>query len=400
MQASHTANTDLTTKSPLGNQAWLSSPLWDCAWIVGPAVLSASCVLYFREQIEGYQNVPLWVWVCFILLVDVTHVYATLFRTYLDPQALQKNKTVLVLMPVIAWVGGCLLYSLKEQYFWRGLAYLAVFHFIRQQYGFMVLYSRKEPEAVKKFQWLDLAAIYMATIYPLLFWHTHLRNFNWFVPTDFVEGTPEIVSEVGFIVYVVVAIAYVIKEIIMATRGSINVPKNLLLAATAFSWWTCIITVNSDVGFTVTNVVSHGVPYMALVWLYHGAGAQTALSQKLVAQELDSPGTAAKNVGVKSETDRNLNTAWQTGWRKLIISNAVIFFAFMALLAWLEEGFWDGFIWREHLAIFAPFWNLPRIADGALLALLVPFLTLPQSTHYLLDGFIWRVKERNNIWSA
>jgi len=392
MQASQTPNSELLAKSPLGGQAWLSSALWDCSWIIAPAVMSASAVLIFRDRLEGYQNVPLWVWVCFILLVDVTHVYATLFRTYLDPVALQKNKTVLLVMPIIAWVGGCLLYSIKEQYFWRGLAYLAVFHFIRQQYGFMVLYSRKEPESMKKFQWLDQAAIYMATIYPLLFWHTHLRNFNWFVATDFVEGVPAVVGDIGLAVYAIVAAAYCIKEIFMAVKGqglrSINIPKNLLLISTAFSWWACIVAVNSDVAFTITNVVSHGVPYMALVWLYHGAEAQKKKSDKIEAQD---------NTNDKK---RASEASWQSGWRKLVISNVLIFFVFMALLAWLEEGFWDGFIWREHLAVFAPFWGLPRIGDAALLALLVPFLSLPQSTHYLLDGFIWRVKERNNIWSA
>jgi hypothetical protein len=373
MQTSHRTNADATAPAPPSGQAWLSSAGWDCLWIISPAFVSAGCVLLFRQQIAASQTLPLWVWVCFVLLIDVAHVYGTLFRTYFDPKAFAKNKTILLAVPVVAWIGGSLLYSLDELFFWRTLAYLAVFHFIRQQFGFMVLYSRKDPPAVKKFQWLDCAAVYMATIYPLLYWHTHVRNFSWFVAGDFFDSWPEAFCQAGFIAYVCVAVAYCIKEILMAKQVGFNIAKNLLLAGTALSWYVGIIAVNSDFAFTVTNVVSHGVPYMALIWLYH--------KQK-------APG------GVMS------SAFWGIGWKRLLISNALIFVAFLGLLAYLEEGFWDGLVWREHLSVFAPFAFLPHIADGALLALLVPFLALPQSTHYLLDGFIWRVKERNNIWSA
>lgn len=323
---------------------------------------------------EVSQNVPLWVWVCFVLLIDVAHVYATLFRTYLDPQAFVKNRSVLLALPAIAWVGGTLLYSLDALYFWRALAYLAVFHFIRQQFGFVVLYSRKDPAALMRFKWLDCAAIYMATIYPMLFWHTNMpRNFAWFVAGDFVETVPEFITHFAFWLYIAIASAYFAKEILCAASTKyFNIPRNLLIIGTALSWWTGIISMNSDMAFTITNVVSHGVPYMALVWLYHhqdGAGK----TKQLI-------------------TNRD--------WKKILISNAIIFFAFLVLLAYIEEGFWDGLVWREHLNFFAPFAVLPQIGDAAILALLVPFLALPQSTHYLLDGFIWRIKDRSSVWSA
>src|SRR3990167_5612278 len=131
--AQHTAS--------LGQQAWLSSALWDCIWIISPAFIATAFVILTRQQMTASENIPLWVWVCFVLLVDVAHVYATLFRTYLSPQAFKKNKTLLLTLPAVAWIGGSLLYSLDGIFFWRALAYLAVFHFIRQQFGFVVLYS-------------------------------------------------------------------------------------------------------------------------------------------------------------------------------------------------------------------------------------------------------------------
>ncbi|MBU6454785.1 MAG: hypothetical protein KGS72_23660 [Cyanobacteria bacterium REEB67] len=367
------------------NQPWLSSAKWDTTWIIAPAFISTIAVLIFRKQMLEVQNVPLWVWVCFILLIDVAHVYATLFRTYLDRQAFARNKTILLAAPLVAWAGGSLLYCLDEIFFWRALAYLAVFHFIRQQFGFMVLYSRRENTQAKRFRFLDGAAIYAATIYPVLFWHTHLRNFCWFVPGDFFQSAPSALCDIGFSLYAIIACAYAAKEIYLTIKSrTFNLPKNLLLLATALSWWVGIISVNSDMAFTITNVVSHGVPYMALVWLYHG-------------HKKAMPGES----GAKAdESESTTKSAAPKIWQAALLSNVLVFFLFLAFLAYIEEGFWDGLIWREHLNVFAPFAGLPLIGDAALLGLLVPFLSLPQSTHYLLDGFIWRVKERNNIWSA
>lgn len=354
----------------LGQQAWLSSATWDCIWILSPAFISTAFVILARQQMAASQNIPLWAWVCFVLLIDVAHVYATLFRTYLSSQAFEKNKTILLILPAIAWIGGSLLYSLDSIYFWRALAYLAVFHFIRQQFGFVVLYSRNDPEPMKKFKWLDSSAVYLATLYPILFWHSNLpRNFSWFVAGDFIETMPELFTGAAFAVYLIVMVSYLVKELVLLKKTTfLNIPRNLLIAGTAISWWTGIITFNSDMAFTITNVVSHGIPYMALVWLYHHG-------------EKSAPAGAKKITHV-------------------LLSNVLLFFAFLALLAYLEEGLWDGLIWREHLSIFAWFSALPTINDPAVLALLIPFLALPQSTHYLLDGYIWRVKDRNRVWSA
>lgn len=355
-------------------QGWLQSPAWDLSFILAPAFLSSAFVLLFHEQMAETANVPLWVWVCFVLLVDVAHVYATLFRTYFAPRALEQNRSLLLALPAIAWIGGAILYSLDALYFWRALAYLAVFHFIRQQFGFAVLYSRKDPLELKKFKWLDCAAVYMATIYPMLFWHTNMpRNITWFVAGDFVESVPAIVERIGLAVYVLTAVAYCIKELYFVLKDRfINIPRNLLLIGTALSWWTGIVLFNSDMAFTITNVVSHGVPYMALIWHYHhydsGENTSTLIKQRQ--------------------------------WKRALISNVLLFFCFLALLAYLEEGLWDGIVWREHLNLFAPFTVLPQINDSVLLSLLVPFLALPQSTHYLLDGFIWRIKDKTNAWST
>jgi hypothetical protein len=59
-------------------------------------------------------------------------------------------------------------------------------------------------------------------------------------------------------------------------------------------------------------------------------------------------------------------------------------------LAYTEEFFWDVFVWKDHPSIFPFLLDANPISNNLLLSLLVPLLVLPQVTHYVLDGFIWR----------
>jgi hypothetical protein len=43
-----------------------------------------------------------------------------------------------------------------------------------------------------------------------------------------------------------------------------NIPKNLIIIGTLSSWFFGIVYFNNDLVFTLLNVVSHGIPYMAL----------------------------------------------------------------------------------------------------------------------------------------
>jgi hypothetical protein len=75
-------------------------------------------------------------------------------------------------------------------------------HFVRQQYGWVALYRRKLGKPKQWTWWIDTAAIYLATIYPLAYWMTSLpRNFQWFVANDFFE-LPEFVETVLFPLYI------------------------------------------------------------------------------------------------------------------------------------------------------------------------------------------------------
>ncbi len=355
-------------------QAWIASPLVDLTLIIGPAFLITAAVFAFPAFFAPDNSIPLWLWGVLILGVDVAHVYATLFRTYLSVTPAKTSQALLIGLPLACWLCGAALYAMDGLLFWRALTYLAVFHFIRQQYGFMAIYARTENQAFRAWRGLDAMLIYLTMLYPLVDWHVRLpRAFNWFVEGDFLTGLPlDWLHWVGML-YAVVGVAYVIKELILSVRAQqFQWPKNLLILGTALSWYLGIVHFNGDLIFTATNVISHGIPYMALVWLTNRAELRSMPAQ--------------------AQPPKRIRFAALFQWAGISVYLLVLW-----LLAWVEEGAWDGFIWREHgplfaLAHWAPFAALPHVGAPAILIWLVPLLALPQATHYLLDGFIWRLK--------
>ncbi|WP_315817552.1 hypothetical protein [Paraflavitalea speifideaquila] len=309
-------------------QPWIYSSRLDSIFILSPPFISLLIVFLFPGLFSTGTGMSTAWWIILVVFIDVAHVYSTLYRTYFDRDTFQQQKNRLIGIPVAGFIIAVLLYYMDAMLFWRVLAYLAVFHFVRQQYGFMRIYSRKEPFN-KWYYRIDQVAVYSATIYPLLYWHLHApRNFHWFVEGDFLYFKAGVLSVVAAVGYLLVIIAYLIKEFVFVKKERFfNWPRNLVMAGTFLSWYFGIVYFNGDMAFTLLNVVSHGVPYMALIWVYgHKKSTQ--------------PGNRSYGKLVK-----HLFTEY----------GVVLFVLSMMLLAYVEEGFWDAWIWKEHNNVFGLF---------------------------------------------
>ncbi len=346
-----------------GTSTWLYAPAFDSLFILFPPFAALIAVLLMPVRFRATAEMPVMGWVILVLLVDVAHVYSTLFNTYFDKPRFRRHRLLYLAIPVACYLFGVVLHLIDGMLFWRVIAYLAVFHFIRQQYGFMRLYSRNDT-AGRFPKIIDAITIYAATLYPLIYWHsTPGRNFNWFIEGDFNLLPNELIKSIAGSLYVLILILYAAKELWQYfTTKSFNLPKNLVVAGTVVSWYCGIVLFNGDMAFTALNVVAHGIPYMALVW---------AVTRKPLQQ---------------SNTSEPAPVAIFNRY------NILVFLGSLFVLAYLEEGLWDGMIWREHTGVFHWFTSLPVIEGHVALSLLVPLLSLPQSTHYVLDGFIWKKK--------
>lgn len=337
---------------------WLFSAPVDLSVFLGSAILSLALLAVGWQIGILDDESPDWTWISAVLLIDVAHVWSTSFRVYFDAEEFKQRFWFYTLVPVFGYAVGVALYSEGALTFWKALALLAVFHFVRQQYGWVRLYRARLREKSRVTNWIDTAAIYLATVYPLAFWMTSLpRNFNWFVENDFFT-LPQVVEKILFPVYVLSLVTYFGKSAYLYFKdGFLNPGKDIIVVTTAVCWYTGIVYFNSDYAFTVTNVIIHGVPYFALIYFYAKSRRETA-----------------------------------SGFYRKLSSNWFVFLATLWALAYVEELFWNRGVWHEKNWIFGGDW---QIDDWKMY--LVPLLAVPQLTHYILDGFIWRRKNNTNF---
>jgi len=343
---------------------WLYNPVTETILILLPAFASTLAVLLLMPF---YSEVSPLGWLLLVVCIDVSHVYSTLLKTYMKPAQSRERRTLLWMLPLGIWIAGMLLYHSSITWFWRCIAYLAVYHFIRQQYGFYRIYARNEHTG-KALRLFDSLAIYAAAFLPVLMWHLRDdRNFYWMIKGDFLLFPDVRAFTLVHILFWLTGIAYILKELILSLRNRyFNIPKNAIWLGTAVSWYTGIVLLNGDLAFTLTNVVAHGIPYMALVYI-------------------------SEKKQQKTDTRRKSLYSYILNYR----TGLVLFILILLGAAWLEESIWNMLVWQEQdkkevldPAGFSGFGN-----TGAWLGLLVPLLVVPQVTHYILDAYIWRIRK-------
>ena len=345
---------------------WLWSPGIDLA-VFGGSALLAFALLGVGDALGWTEGeLPEWGFVAFVLCIDVAHVYSTLFRTYFDGEELRAHRARYTLVPLAVYAAGVLLYLHGALTFWRVLAYVAVFHFVRQQVGWVGVYRARAGNAGRVDVWCDSAATYAAALYPLLEWHARLPDtqFAWFMAGDFADtaGWAARAAPYGRVLWLALLGVFAARQLESWWKtGTIQLGKICVVLSTAAVWYVGIVATNNDFAFTVTNVIAHGIPYLALLWAYTRERSRDV--PRSIGSQLAAGGIAA-------------------------------FVAVVLVLAFVEELLWDRFVWKERSWLFGS-------AGGDLgelaLSLLVPLLALPQAVHYVLDGFLWRRPETRRL---
>ena len=338
-------------------QPWIHKRTTDLLFILLPPFFITVVMLFFHNKMESIQNnYSFFTWLFLIVGIDVAHVYASLFKTYLNKTNFKQNKHLFLLIPLVCFFVSVGAYMMGATFFWSFLAYIAVYHFVRQQYGFMRLYSRNESKTTKNILF-DNLVIYNATLFPMLYWFlTPNRNFNWFVDHEFLQFHAPKIVEILHILYFTILGVYIFITFYTAVKNKyFNTPKHLLIIGTYLSWYLGIVYYNNELIFTVFNVISHGVPYMALIFF----------------KEVEPSNVAHKKL------QKYLNK-----------QTFITFVLLLLLIAFIEEYIWEVTVWEEHFSLNPSFY-FPE----AWHFIWIPLLALPQLTHYIWDGFIWKTKK-------
>lgn len=97
---------------------------------------------------------------------------ATTLRLNCDARELRRRPWLYTVAPLAVFASSVLLYAHSAALFWRCLAYLALFHFVRQQLGWMRIHRRRDDGRTRIGAQLDELAIHAATVCPVVGQHT------------------------------------------------------------------------------------------------------------------------------------------------------------------------------------------------------------------------------------
>lgn len=337
------ANERVKQQGSFGVGLWLVSPQFDLLIFMLPAALALTLAVA-EPVLSPSGELPFPAWILAVLLVDVAHVWTTLFPVYLSAEGGLRYRGVRIWAPLAGLGGLWVLASLSVAWFWTSLAYVAVFHFVRQQVGWVALYQRREPKLSRSDRNLERAFVYAATLVPVAWWHMNLpRDFVWFVSGDFIPIGGWLTHSLGEIadwdaalwgLYGFLGLLVLFRALQRWHQGAgpLALGKWTVMVTTAACWGYGIVLTESDWAFTWTNVLIHGVPYAAMVY----RRSRSALPWL-------GPG---------------------------------LFVGMAGGLAALEELGWNLVVERPSFGPWTP--------------MLLALLALPQFTHYVLDAYIWR----------
>jgi len=258
---------------------WITNRQFDLAWYIG-ACLSSYLMIYLSV---GWGLPAMLLWWFWILSVDGPHVFGTLSRTYLDSQ--EWSIRYKLFLGSLLWfsLGPLLLFgsiaSGSGVPYFAFLAFAslwAYWHVVRQHYGFMVLYQKKNGEAAGKANPVDYWVYYVLMLAPFvsfLIRHPEARK-QLGLSLQISRLERAIVSS-DHVVIVAALAFYVAKEIYYAReRGTWNLPKNLFLLACVplhlLIFLHPYLSTRLPIPLYVVFVTFyHNIQYHGIIWFYN-----------------------------------------------------------------------------------------------------------------------------------
>src|SRR5436189_495330 len=163
---------------------WIINAREDLVWFVGSVASSyALLVLYITGVLPLIPMVAGWA-----ILIDAPHVFGTLSRTYFDASEWKTRKRLLLGSLLFFVVGPTLVLLGLGFTFFFVAALWAYYHLVKQHYGFMVLYKKKNNDLAPVDNALDRWLLMFAFNYPFVAFIANDPNAMARVPTILRSG--------------------------------------------------------------------------------------------------------------------------------------------------------------------------------------------------------------------
>ena len=264
-----TAQAIATEQSGIARWRWIISPQDDLIWFIGSVVTS-----YALLGLTGLGISPLVIFLVWALVFDGPHVFGTFSRTYFDTEE-RRTRARLLWGSLVFFALGPALYLAglgKEFFFFASL--WAYYHLVKQHYGFMVLYKKKNQDLAPVDNAIDRIFLLFG------FWYPFVRFIV--VSTPAHKQIPFSVENQGAVIFeqlmwwglVASAIIFALRQLQKLVRGEpLDAPKHLLLAAAMPMHWVVFAALAHDRLGPLMAVplltIFHNIQYHRLIWFHN-----------------------------------------------------------------------------------------------------------------------------------
>jgi hypothetical protein len=369
---------------------WIISAREDLIWFIGSVTSSyALLILYVTGILPLIPMVAGWA-----ILIDAPHVFGTFSRTYFDASEWKTRKR-LMLGSLLFFVVGPTMVLLGAGFTFFFIAALwAYYHLVKQHYGFMVLYKKKNNDLAAIDNALDRWLLMFAFNYPFVAFIANDPAAMARVPAV-LRGGVNAVAMILLIGTIVLGIGWLLRQLQrLILREPLNLPKYLLLAASIPMHWIALLTPMpaKPIALVAILTIYHNLQYHRLIWFHnqkYGGKASSHTSKRLEPGLVPAGGTSAA-----SKQQREI--ARQYGPAAFISRRLLYYIGFGIIFGLLYQAP------RQLLGYFGlkASHGVPTAELPMQIQLGVAFLWGVAFIHYYLDSKIWRVRKDPSVGKA
>jgi hypothetical protein len=354
------------------SRRWIINAREDLIWFIGSVASSyLLLILYVKELVPLIPMVALWA-----ILIDAPHVFGTFSRTYFD-RSERRNRSRLLWGSLLFFAVGPLMVLIGAAFvFFFFAALWAYYHLVKQHYGFMVLYKKKNGDLAPVDNALDRLLLLFAFNYPFVAFIAMDPEATARVPSVFHSGVNGL-AKILLAGTIVLGVLWIGRQVQRASTGlPLNLPKYLLLAAAIPMHWIVLLTPmpHKPIAIVAILTIYHNFQYHRLIWFHN---------QKYV----DRSAAGKPGADLRAEY----------GGAELISRRLLFYIAFGIIFGLIYQGPRQ---FLGYLSLTTGDATGGTAGQSFVTQLGVSFLWGYAFIHYYLDSKIWRVRRDPSVGKA
>jgi len=377
---------------PRPRQNWVLGPIPDYLLIVVAPLLGLLWAIATFHLFGGGINGQLAV-IGIFMIFNVAHHFPTFIRIYGDKDLMKRFRWSLLLAPILPFTASILLcsYLVAHGFPLHYIVYLSIiliiwdpWHFLMQHYGFMRIYDRhnKAPRAIaaRMDYWLCTTWFIFCMVSATGWLPDLIYDFNRYfgVPLLFLLNSSiyGILLATSLVAALLMTVGYVYYIHWCRKKGYFVSTVKLLLVLVTFSVMYLTFAPNPlmekwvpawtfSMGFAAIGMV-HVSQYLAIVWKYNR-------------------GLARREDASRSSIFTRLFSARGQLLGVVMVAYVLICLVYGALLTDFGKSFWFPFLGLEEGGL-----------TTAILIVLGSTVFTSTLLHYYYDGFIWKLRHKEN----